>query len=73
MFEWPKIIGQFVRQGDSITIDPLGMLQLNVPTEELTRRFKEWNPPQRRYKDDVLAKYAKLVLSVNLGAATDLT
>src|SRR5687768_10382264 len=63
-----------VREGDSITIDAeRGMLQLNVSTEELSRRFEDWNAPARRYRSGVLAKYVKLVSSASLGAVTDLT
>ena len=59
-----------VREGDSITVDAEhGLLELNVSTEELTRRFEEWNTPTRRYKSGVLAKYAKLVSSASLGAS----
>ena len=63
-----------VREGDQITIDAeRGLLQLNVSTEELTRRFETWSAPTRRYEHGVLAKYAKLVSSASLGAVTDLT
>ena len=63
-----------VREDDSITIDAeRGLLQLNVPTEELTSRFEEWTPPVQRYESGVLAKYARLVSSASLGAVTDLT
>ena len=61
-----------VREGDSITIDAEhGLLQLNVPAEELSRRFEEWKAPAQRYQSGVLAKYAKLVSSASLGAVTD--
>jgi dihydroxy-acid dehydratase len=61
-----------VREGDSITVDAeQGLLQLNVPVEELTRRSEAWNPPPSRYKSGVLAKYSKLVSSASLGAVTD--
>jgi dihydroxy-acid dehydratase len=60
-----------VHEGDSITIDAEhGLLQLNVPTEGLTRRFEAWTAPARRYESGVLAKYAKLVSSASLGAVT---
>jgi len=63
-----------VREDDSITIDAeRGLLQLNVSTEELSRRFEGWSAPARRYECGVLAKYAKLVSSASLGAVTDLT
>jgi dihydroxy-acid dehydratase len=61
-----------VREGDSITIDAeRRLLQLNVPDEELARRHETWQPPEKRYKSGVLAKYAALVSSASLGAVTD--
>jgi len=62
-----------VKEGDSITIDAdRGLLQLNVPEDELARRYEEWRAPSPRYPNGVLAKYAKLVSSASLGAVTDL-
>jgi dihydroxy-acid dehydratase len=62
-----------VQEGDSVTIDAdAGLLQLNVPNPELARRLELWRPPQPRYVNGVLAKYAKLVTSASLGAVTDL-
>ncbi|HEU4769174.1 MAG TPA: dihydroxy-acid dehydratase, partial [Pyrinomonadaceae bacterium] len=62
-----------VREGDSITVDAEhGLLQLNVPSEELTRRAEEWTAPATRYPRGVLAKYSKVVSSASLGAVTDL-
>jgi dihydroxy-acid dehydratase len=62
-----------VQEGDSITIDAdARLLQLNVAAEELARRRSQWQPPQPRYTQGVLAKYAKLVSSSSLGAVTDL-
>jgi dihydroxy-acid dehydratase len=61
-----------VQEGDSITIDAEHrLLQLNLSEDELTRRHENWNPPERRYKTGVLAKYAALVSSASLGAVTD--
>ncbi len=61
-----------VREGDSITVDAeRGVLQLNVSTEELSRRSEEWTAPAPRYPNGVLAKYSKLVSSASLGAVTD--
>jgi dihydroxy-acid dehydratase len=60
-----------VREGDSITIDAeRGVLQLNVPNDELLRRHEIWRPPQPRYTSGVLAKYAALVSSASTGAIT---
>ncbi len=62
-----------VQEGDSITIDAdAGLLQLNLTSTELAKRYELWHPPKPRYESGVLAKYAKLVSSANLGAVTDL-
>ena len=61
-----------VREGDSITIDAdSGLLQLNVPDDELERRSENWRPPTPGYSSGVLAKYARLVSSASRGAVTD--
>jgi len=61
-----------VEEGDSITIDAgKGLLQLNVPDDELARRQSRWQRPAARYQSGVLAKYARLVSSSSLGAITD--
>ena len=61
-----------VKEGDFITIDAeRRLLQLNISEDELARRHESWNPPERRYKTGVLAKYAALVSSASLGAVTD--
>jgi dihydroxy-acid dehydratase len=61
-----------VHEGDSITIDAdRGLLQLNVPDNELALRYEQWHPPTPRYSSGVLAKYARLVSSASLGAVTD--
>ena len=62
-----------VHEGDSITIDAEhNLLQLNVPDDELARRYAEWKPPSPRYTSGVLAKYAALVGSASFGAVTDM-
>lgn len=62
-----------VHEGDSITIDAeRRLLQLNVPEDELVRRFENWRPAPQRYKSGVLAKYAALVGSASRGAVTDI-
>ncbi len=62
-----------VEAGDTITIDaPQGLLQLNVPQEELARRRRNWRPPAPPFRRGVLAKYAHLVSSSSRGAVTDL-
>ena len=62
-----------IEEGDSITIDAdRGVLELNVPEEELKSRLENWNPPQPRYTTGVLAKYSRQVSSASRGAVTDL-
>jgi len=61
-----------VNEGDSITIDAVhGLLQLNVPDDELARRRENWRAPAPRYTSGVLAKYRALVSSASKGAVTD--
>lgn len=61
-----------VHEGDSITIDAVsGLLQLNIPDDELARRREHWRPPSPRYTSGVLAKYRALVSSASKGAVTD--
>jgi dihydroxy-acid dehydratase len=36
--------------------------------DEMARRYKEWEPPQPRYRHGVLGKYARLVGSAAQGA-----
>jgi dihydroxy-acid dehydratase len=58
-----------VRDGDIITIDiEKGRLELHVSPEELDKRRETFSPPTPRYKDGVLAKYAKLATSASQGA-----
>jgi dihydroxy-acid dehydratase len=62
-----------VHEGDSITIDAdHNLLQLNLPDDELARRYADWRPPKPRYTSGVLAKYAALVGSASFGAVTDI-
>jgi dihydroxy-acid dehydratase len=62
-----------VHEGDSITIDAEhNLLQLNVPDDELARRYAQWQPPAPRYTSGVLAKYSALVGSASFGAVTDI-
>ncbi|MDZ4862467.1 MAG: dihydroxy-acid dehydratase [Gemmatimonadota bacterium] len=62
-----------VQEGDAITIDAeKRLLQLEVSEEEIARRRAAWQPRVSRYSRGVLAKYAKLVSSAELGAVTDL-
>lgn len=62
-----------VHEGDKITIDAdEQLLTLHVSDEELARRRSEWRPPPPRYRQGVLAKYARVVSSASIGAVTDL-
>ncbi|WP_152364871.1 dihydroxy-acid dehydratase [Microlunatus speluncae] len=58
-----------VENGDKITLDVAhGTLDLDVSADELQRRRETWTPLDRPAPRGVLAKYAKLVQSANVGA-----
>jgi dihydroxy-acid dehydratase len=58
-----------VRDGDTIVLDVAnGRLDIGVDADELTRRRQDWTPTARPAPRGVLAKYAKLVRSANVGA-----
>ncbi|HEU0088802.1 MAG TPA: dihydroxy-acid dehydratase [Pseudonocardiaceae bacterium] len=58
-----------VRDGDQIVLDmDRRELNLLVDVDEMARRYKEWEPPQPRYRHGVLGKYARLVGSAAQGA-----
>jgi dihydroxy-acid dehydratase len=58
-----------VQDGDPITLDVAhGTLELGVDAAELERRRAAWTPTPRPTRRGVLAKYAKLVTSANVGA-----
>jgi dihydroxy-acid dehydratase len=60
-----------VREGDSITVDvDAGVVNLDIPPEELKRRLAEWKPVAPRYPGGVFAKYCALVSSASEGAVT---
>jgi dihydroxy-acid dehydratase len=60
-----------VHEGDMITVDAnRGVLQLEVPAEEIARRLAAWKAPAPRYKVGVFAKYCTLVSSASEGAVT---
>jgi len=60
-----------VKEGDSIVIDvDRGALDLDVPADEIARRFEGWTPPAPRYRGGVMAKYAAMVGSASEGAVT---
>jgi dihydroxy-acid dehydratase len=58
-----------VEDGDKIILNVAeGTLELDVPADELERRRAAWVLPERPQPRGVLAKYAKLVKSANVGA-----
>ena len=60
-----------VEEGDEIVIDvDRKALDLDVPTDEITRRLAAWTPRPPNYVGGVLAKYAALVGSASSGAVT---
>jgi dihydroxy-acid dehydratase len=60
-----------VEEGDTIVIDvDRKALDLEVPADEIARRFERWSPPAPRYANGVMAKYAALVGSASQGAVT---
>ena len=62
-----------VRNGDPITIDAQKrQINLDIPAKEIKARLAKWKAPKPRYTRGVLAKYARLVSSADLGAVTDL-
>jgi len=60
-----------VQEGDPITVDAgKGVLNLDIPEDELKRRLAAWKQPALRYQVGVIAKYCKLVSSASEGAVT---
>ena len=58
-----------VKNGDTITLDKTKrLIQLNVSAKELATRRKKWRAPKPRYKDGILAEYARHVSSASEGA-----
>ncbi len=60
-----------VEEGDEVVIDvDRKALDLDVPPDEIARRFQRWTQPSARYQGGVMAKYAALVGSASQGAVT---
>jgi dihydroxy-acid dehydratase len=60
-----------VAEGDTIIVDAeRGVLDLDIPAAEISRRLAAWKPRDPRYKTGVFAKYCKLVSSASEGAVT---
>jgi dihydroxy-acid dehydratase len=58
-----------INDGDRIVLDVAnGTLDLDVPPEVMEKRLADWVPAPRPVRRGVLAKYAKLVRSANVGA-----
>ena len=60
-----------VREGDVIVFDiPNRRLDVELSDAELAQRLAAWTPPEPRYANGVMAKYARLVASAADGAIT---
>jgi dihydroxy-acid dehydratase len=60
-----------VQEGDMITVDAnRGVLDLEVPADEIKKRLAAWKPREPKYSVGVMAKYCKLVSSASEGAIT---
>ncbi|SPF42359.1 Dihydroxy-acid dehydratase [Candidatus Sulfopaludibacter sp. SbA4] len=60
-----------VREGDSITVDAnRGVIDIDIPADELAGRLAAWKRPALRYTTGVFAKYCALVSSASEGAVT---
>ena len=61
-----------IQEGDSVTLDATKLLlQLNISSEEMTRRQATWKAPKPRYTTGLLAKFASLATGAEQGAVTD--
>ncbi|MEM1002262.1 MAG: dihydroxy-acid dehydratase [Bacteroidota bacterium] len=61
-----------VENGDMITIDAeTNTIQLEVSSEELQERKKNWEAPDLKFSRGVLYKYARSVASASKGCVTD--
>jgi dihydroxy-acid dehydratase len=61
-----------VRDGDLITLDKdKRLIELHVSAKELAARKRKWKAPKPRYKEGILAEYARHVSSASLGAVPD--
>ncbi len=58
-----------VEDGDMIKIDiPNKQLNINLSSEEITRRLKNWEEPAYKIKEGYLYRYARAVTSAHTGA-----
>ncbi len=60
-----------LREGDVISFDiPNRRLDVELTSEQIAERLRDWTPPPPRYTHGVFAKYAALVSSASEGAVT---
>ena len=58
-----------IRDGDIIEMDiPGRIVTLQIPEEEMKRRLDSWKPPQRKFKNGLLARISTTMLSIEKGA-----
>ena len=60
-----------LRDGDTVVVDAEAQeLRVELSDDELAERLRGWAPPEPRYREGALAKYASLVSSASEGAVT---
>ncbi len=58
-----------IHDGDEIHIDvEKGIIHLNLSKEEISERFKDWKPPEPKFKKGYLELYSRLASSAAEGA-----
>jgi dihydroxy-acid dehydratase len=58
-----------MQEGDTVSIDiPNRRLEVEVSAEEIERRRRNWNPPQRKRRPGFLGLYSRAVSSADQGA-----
>jgi dihydroxy-acid dehydratase len=61
-----------VKDGDTITLDrDKRLIHVDVSAKELATRRKKWKAPKPRYRDGILAEYARHVSSAAEGAIVE--
>ena len=61
-----------LREGDTVTFEiERRILDVDLTSDEMESRLREWSEPEPRYSTGVMAKYAALVSSAAEGAVTD--
>ncbi len=61
-----------VKDGDIIAVDAVkNTIELQVSSEELERRRKEWKAPPLKVTQGTLFKYTKVVTDASQGCVTD--